>query len=1564
MKNFSNPNLTIGKWYKKQPVNSLFSNFIFYLSVIVTSVSYAQTSPPNVEWRRFDWAREIPQFNDYPSLPYPSSSNRNMVMMEESGEDWWYWHNNSYDLANNQDGYIACGYTSYTNYMMTEKDDGLNVKSPNLTLGNYLNNCDDEFQTNTSFKGSFFQSIGKVSKNGLRLEWLKAFIGGSNYRVIQTSDGGYVAVGETYSSRYAQNNNGVEELSGKLIYNRNANGTTVNDYLTFSNYGQHVAKDHRWHASVTKVDNLGNLVWVGIYGLDNFQNVLDSNLQSTAWDVQEIGGKLFVVGEAEELVDISATYKKKVKHGLLWEIDGANGCLIQKVKLSTSNNLVGNSNPNNVNSNINYSSVRKLLINGNSIVIAGVEGVSSYAGTNFQRIFIAKIDNLMANGTIANISPTFNAVYRQDNQLVTSPDVNVSSAFAGTNQQAIYDMVWLQNKTQFVAGVIKECLSCAFANYENSGTGNLIRFDYASNLQTPLSITNIGNVNAFDLKIGLTVTKDITTGQENGFAAISSKTVLPVTRNPKLCNGVNVSSARLAYDADAFFVKCDLLGNIIWQETYASENIQTLPEYYPGNYKKQECMYSITQADDGSLVGAGNCSHNFDDNYLIKLYPENCSNAITNYDIIPNNYNGIQDFSYPAYVIDGAVFTGGFSNRTIVWNNSKKIKGSVVIKAGYQLIISGANTIISFDDSKQTGAPSKLIVMPGAKLRVENGAKITCYGNCKPGMWDGIEVWGSELQEQDILNNAVIDINYQHETLSTNQGLVILSSGGSIENALIGITASHSANIENQSYGNYLTGGIIQASDFSFINNHIDAEVLHYHSLDQNFNENPNKSTFTNCTFVNSEILADPTAGMSEIFSNYSSREFNESHLHIWNINGVVVNSCKFKTDFTDVNGLKPTHSKGIEAFDATFKVTGSGSYGDTNYYPSTFENLEFGILNGSYNGSCDPEQYNTLNSAICNINRSSFKNCMRGIELDGTILSKVNRCQFDMTDEYGGDMNNSNFWNDYNNGMQNIGEKPKMPVAIYTNAAISFEIKDNRIENNMSNQLVSTYGMVNTNASAFDPANTLKNYYKQNYVQQQFELINLQLNSNCNTFDNKSQQHFSWVVFDQLKSQGECNSIISSAETNLFIHPSSIMSPDKDIHLDFYANPFEYNSNPNFVPIYHNNTTGNVIGCSGNYPIDISDACLQSTYLDKFAAIETHLGIYNSLLASYESVKDLLDGGNTEQMLNYIQNHNLQWLNQVPVEDRKLLSDEVLLSIIDHLDGSNWLIFDSIFTSNSPINVRIMDLIYSKPDIPNPIKQHLLGLQNGISPRSVIDDELRNIENELGLALNDIVVDYIEEGQPTEAMSFIRKTPIIGAKMLGIALDPFSHFNYSYAEDLATSISLLQRISNNEKAIEQLTNFRNYYVNILPICWQINHGNSDNISNLYYSASVSTIDGMYSSIVLAANKKSKYGYNPQRPRFINGYKVAQQNENIGQTPNEAELISNQIAYPNPVNDFLHINLMANSENIVISDLSGKIVLQKTISDNEGINVSMLNNGCYFLKMNNKTKPFKFIIQH
>lgn len=1484
--------------------------------------SFSQTTAPKVHWRRFDWAQKNPD------IPNSSASGQTFTR-KESGSDWWYDVKNSFEPGATEDypmpsmvqnGYILSGYSNIRNYIEAENGNGCN-------LAQQIQNLDcSYFETGSDpTTPNWFHTVAKLKPDGLTMEWFHFLpFSGNGYRVTQLMDGSYIVVGDSKSTRTFD--------GAEIYYNPELDGGGMPIYNSFcgTNSALAVGSNGIITAKFIGISHIlanGTIDWTYNYGLIPYNDIPGINISDAdAWDVKQLpSGDIVIVGTAN---------KKSFALRISTE-----GMVINKRFLDV------NMPTNVLNPGLFESAIGKTLvtknINGVEKIIVGVMVNAPLPSLpNRTRVFLAQFNADLTDNTGTANGDDWH-LWLHDLQTIIGNEQNLIY-----DQQNVFSIIKLNASSgnTYAVGMLNNCKYCSSAGNQN-GEITVLTIQESNNNAVISNTHNCGDGNAFDLRVGLC--NNIFTN-DNGYALVSSKPQPNAANRPLFnCNitGGNITIHEY-FDADTYIAAFDASGNLKWENTYIDEQDESAPQLPPGNYKKQECMYSIVQTPDGGYMAAGNQSNNFDDNYLIKLFPENCADAVTTYDITPNEPLGVwQFYEHPAYVIKHPY--GSFNIFSEEWSTSKRVKGTVVIPSGYELIITGTNTVITFDDSKQTGQDSKIIVLPGGKLRVENGAKLTSNGNCVDGLWDGIEVWGTNDQPQD-LQIIPLDVNRPNELMSLNQGFVEIIGGSTIEKAMKGITAY---NVESFTTGDtYYNGGIIHAEDANFVNNRNDIDISWYHSFNTTTNaEIKNKCFFKRCNFETNAPLANPGAVDEMICDMQLHLLYTDKHIHLWNVNGVSIEGCTFKTDLPAIAGKKPNYSKGIEAFDASFTCTVSGAT------RNSFSNLQYGILNGSYNGSCDPNQYNTLNAPIAKIDRSDFVNCMRGIQLDGTILTNINRCNFEINTQYGNSFyTNHNFGDNY---LPLYGDIAKTPVGIYTNAAIAYSIKDNYFESFIgtdSGDDPLAYGIVNTNSSNFTSANSSYNEYHNYYVHQQFEKSNSFLKTNCNKHINsESINHYSWSIFDQLGPQGNC---ANSPETNIFDN-NTYGTPLRDIHLDFNASTFAYNANPSFVPQFHNIGAG-YYECPTN--LDFVTACPANVYP---RSLSFHQENYAKLLRDYTGLKKLIDQDSTEALLLYIADNNLEFIKNLPDSSRNLLSDETLMAMIDRMPPADWNDFESILIENSPLNPRLMDLINESSEIPNPIKQTISNAQTGQSARSVIDKQLEYLESEKSLVLNDLIPALIDSAYADSAFDILAKDGSIGAKMMGLALDPYAHFGFDYAMALNKDYLLLQRLGNNTEAIIQLHDYLAYYSSIISTTSKLDLLDANGEASLDNIASVTTIDGIYASVALAATNKGKYGYNPKPIRIVNGYResppeIAEPNVSLS----VANTQFNFTIQPNPANDI--VQLIFNNELpilIEISDLTGKVILNKVVQNSNNISINLFDfaTGFYLVKAVNGVNESK-----
>ena len=136
-----------------------------------------------------------------------------------------------------------------------------------------------------------------------------------------------------------------------------------------------------------------------------------------------------------------------------------------------------------------------------------------------------------------------------------------------------------------------------------------------------------------------------------------------------------------------------------------------------------------------------------------------------------------------------------------IWTTDKLLTRSIRVRAGAELELQNMTLRMPKD--------GLIIVEPGARLTA-NGATLT---NSCGNTWEGIQVWGNSALAQN----------------STNQGIIVLNNS-TIEYARTAISPWEVGNYPNAAGTTGGTGGIIQATNSSFINNMRTSDFMKYES--------------------------------------------------------------------------------------------------------------------------------------------------------------------------------------------------------------------------------------------------------------------------------------------------------------------------------------------------------------------------------------------------------------------------------------------------------------------------------------------------------------------------------------------------------------------------------------------------------------------------------------------------------------------------------------------------------------------------------------------------------------
>lgn len=282
------------------------------------------------------------------------------------------------------------------------------------------------------------------------------------------------------------------------------------------------------------------------------------------------------------------------------------------------------------------------------------------------------------------------------------------------------------------------------------------------------------------------------------------------------------------------------------------------------------------------------------------------------------------------------------------WDFSWKSYKDIVVKSGSTLTITCELQMIP---------EARIIVEPNARLIVDGGIiTVAKYGE---GLWRGIEVWGNKTQSQFSVGGV------------NAQGEVFLTNGAIIEHAEVAVRLIKPGDWNS-------SGGFIRAYNSTFRNNKKDVEFAPY-SNDYNGVHYANKSLFSNVTFTwDSEFRKDIPLG----------------HVTMWKVDGVLFSGCTFSDERITDTYTPSFNCVGIRSIDSKYRVKGrctslsgcTGEIGDgsTNWDPTIFENLYFGIYAS-----------NSTNLYTINVDRCQFIDNGYGIELISVPSPVIIRNQF-----------------------------------------------------------------------------------------------------------------------------------------------------------------------------------------------------------------------------------------------------------------------------------------------------------------------------------------------------------------------------------------------------------------------------------------------------------------------------------------------------------------------------------------------------------------------------------------
>lgn len=837
---------------------------------------------------------------------------------------------------------------------------------------------------------------------------------------------------------------------------------------------------------------------------------------------------------------------------------------------------------------------------------------------------------------------------------------------------------------------------------------------------------------------------------------------------------------------------------------------------------------------------------------------------------------------------EGIAATNITINGSTTWSqyNNYVVSGTVDIASG----------TLTIDDSEiHFGPNGKVIIRPGAKL-ILNQSTLTST-NCE-SLWRGIELQGNAGLSQDANMQGEIIMDYS--TISNaQQGISVYGLNG------------------NQIDWSK-TGGIIDAENSYFLNNWKDVAFLSYTFL--------NKSRFINTKFQTNASL----------FNNVHP----VWHVTMYDVNGINFLGCEFSNSNQNLTSFH--RGSGIKSIDSRYLVTGlcpggvNANGGCPSLIRSKFNNLDFGI-----------DATATNQNQTVEVSFSDFDKVIRGIALTGIDNSPI-----------------------HNNNIHLTGTLPSTNltdlVGIHVISCETHSIENNSIYSTNSN--LKSYGIIVDNSNLNGTSDAFNQVYRNNLHNLTYGITANKTNAKIQ--DNSNLAHFGEVIpFTGLvfKCNHFFNSTISDITAtgpvailqgttaaqahdpanNIF---SEIPSQQADFwyspldqYLDYY---YETSTNPSsrtepYTTLYNPaNTSLNVIGTTFNY----TESCPNKIYPFVTADLVELKDDYVDKIGHYT---DSIDGGDTDMLLQIIEQETPQVVYNLlnPLSGR--LSDIVLRSLIDEIPRIPSGIVNSILIDNAPLTESVK-LAVELSNLPVYYKTQLLSL-NGVSPFDLLIQQLSFNKKGLELVGTELYRKIMNDTSVVNKLDTL--VSLLDDKLNAEELLRFKIEYYILVNDYTSSANLLnQYISTFDNSIYE--DFQSLLIEKINQPGKILGALSD--SNTVVDLQTLISNAPSSREAQTAIKLFEFILNQDVYSDIDEINYIKSMKAVSESIQQLTEISLSV-FPNPTTDFISFDLGLVDEDqasVVIYNLDGKKVFEGNFkANNSFLNTEDFKSGIYILNV-------------
>lgn len=602
----------------------------------------------------------------------------------------------------------------------------------------------------------------------------------------------------------------------------------------------------------------------------------------------------------------------------------------------------------------------------------------------------------------------------------------------------------------------------------------------------------------------------------------------------------------------------------------------------------------------------------------------------------------------------------------------------------------------------------RIIVERGARLIIDGG-EVNAWGTS----WEGIQVWGTSNQKQQINGNG----------LSTYQGIVKVINSGTLRDAQNAIVTTKADADRNYDWGGYF-GGIIQCDNAQFYNNRVSVAFMTYHNYPV-----PNVLG-QNLSYINRSLF--------EVNNDMAVKAPSDPYLNafvsLWNVEGVKLQGNFYQNICNPLPAIE-NRGNGVVSYDGGYTVDRykvcsvwgtSGCAGYSENDQSRFLNLNYGV-----------HAVESTPLASTTVNDNDFDNCNRAVYMGGTHNMRITNNRIKVND--GGSLDAT------------------YPYGIYSESSTAYDISNNVIGTNPGsfNNLVTgifvykTGGLTNmlyrNTTSMLNVGTTIIGDNRGNAPGQGLQL-------RCNKYGRPDLNWMDiWLHDDQLPwgNSGKIDAIQGSPATganNLFSHdpsfPASDYYDEGGFPVSYYYNPATYQATQ---PLYYSPSL-TAMALSAAY--DDAGMC-PAVRSSSGGGLHQRLMAVTTLTSEIASQEAIIDNNTTSWFLDAISGAitvapadlKLALVNASPY-----LSDAVLIACFQSslLTNDN---IASLHAKNSPVSQDVWNVLLSlnlpKATMDKLNKKQFTGV---FSARTALEAAIGDLYQQKALEIDEGIKDMLND--------------------------------------------------------------------------------------------------------------------------------------------------------------------------------------------------------------------------